>query len=105
MLYPIPEGSVEIQVGLWAYYYTFTAGSITRSYYKLYSSEGYCFYDLEQPENYDEEGNLKPAAERVYAQYATTVTPTIEEINQRYVSVPVDAGYEIVSVSNRPVTE
>lgn len=95
MIRPIPEGSVEIQVGLWAYLHTFTVGGVAHSYYKLYSAEGYCFYDLDQPENYDEDNNLVPPTERVYAQFCTCVYP-FEEINQHYVSVPVEEGYEIV---------
>ena len=95
MIRPIPMDSVEIQNGLWAHLHTFTVGGITRSYYELYSAEGYCFYYIDQPENYDEEGNLKQPTERVYAQYCTCMYP-FEEINQHYVSVPVEDGYEIV---------
>lgn len=95
MIRPIPYGSVEIQKGLWAYLHTFTLNGIPHSYYKLYSAEGYCFYDLEQPENYDEDNNLVPPTERVYAQFCTCVYP-FEEINQHYVSVPVEEGFEIV---------
>lgn len=105
MVRPIPEGSVEIQTGLWAYLYSFTVSGTTYSYYKLYSAEGYCFYDLDQPENYDEEGNLVPPEQRVYAQYATCTYP-FEEINDHIVSVPVEEGYEIVSVGgNNHVTQ
>jgi hypothetical protein len=95
MVRQIPLGSIEIQVGLWAYLHSFTVGGVTRSYYKLYSAEGYCFYYVDQPENYDEEGKLKAPTERVYAQYCTCMYP-FEEINQHYVSVPVEDGYEIV---------
>lgn len=95
MIRPIPMDSVEIQNGLWAHLHTFTVGGITRFYYELYSAEGYCFYYIDQPENYDEEGNLKPQTERVYAQYCTCMYP-FEEINQHYISAPVEEGYEIV---------
>lgn len=103
----IPEGSVEIQTGLWAELHTYTVGSNTRSRYNLYSAEGYCFYWLSNPENYDEEGNLKPANERVYATYKScSILDTLESINADVVSVPVEEGYEIVSKpSNPPVTE
>lgn len=104
MIESIPEGSIEIQTGLWAHPRSFAVGGNTYSYYELYSAEGYCFYDLDQPENYDEEGNLKPPAERVYAQYATC-TYSFEEINDHIVSVPVEEGYEIVSVGGNHVTE
>ena len=48
-------------------------------------------------ENYDEEGNLLPLEQRVFAQYASTACRTIEQLNENYVSVPVQEGYEIVS--------
>lgn len=95
MVRQIPLGSVEIQNGLWAYLHTFTVSGVMHFYYKLYSAEGYCFYYVEQPENYDEEGKLKEPVERVYAQFCTCMYP-FEEINQHYVSVPVEEGYEIV---------
>lgn len=95
MVRQIPLGSVEIQNGLWAYLHSFTVGGVTRSYYKLYSAEGYCFYYVDQPENYDEDGKLKAPTERVYAQFSTCVYP-FEEINEHYVSVPIEDGYEIV---------
>lgn len=95
MVRQIPLGSVEIQNGLWAYLHSFTVGGVTHSYYKLYSAEGYCFYYVDQPENYDEEGKLKAPTERVYAQFSTCMYP-LEEINEHYVSVPIEDGYEIV---------
>lgn len=101
----IPEGSVEAQTGLWAYLDVFTMNGVTYSYYNIYSSEGYCFYNVDQPENYDEEGNLKPAEQRVYATYCSTVCKTIDEVNAHFVSVPYQEGYEVVSIGNKPITE
>lgn len=98
----IPATAVEVQTGLWGDLVTLTLGSMTRTRYVLYSSEGYCFYDLNQGENYDEDGNLKPAEERTYAQYMATGCTTIEQINARFVSVPVQDGYEIVSAGSNP---
>lgn len=95
----IPETAIEIQEGLWADLYTYTFLGQTKTKYILYSEEGYCFYLLSNPENYDEEGNLLPASERMYAQYANTAYSTIEAVNEDVVSVPVEDGYEIVSVS------
>ena len=69
---PIPEGSTEIQTGLWAHLVTFTMSGVTYSNYTIYSAEGYCFWDITQPENYDEEGNLLPLEQRVFAQYTRT---------------------------------
>lgn len=94
----IPATAIEIQTGLWANPLTLTLGNMTRTFYDLYSAEGYCFYDKTHPHNLDEDGNLKPADERMYAQYESTSYTTIEQINAIYVSVPVQPGYEIVSV-------
>lgn len=96
----IPEGSIEIQTGLWAYLHTYTVNDVTASYYEIFSAEGYCFWEVNQPENYDEDGNLKPESERVYAQYAALAQciDTIEKINAEFISVPVQEGFEIVSV-------
>jgi hypothetical protein len=102
----IPEGSIEIQTGLYAYRHNYTVGGAPRSRYILYSADGYCFYWLSNPENYDEEGNLKPVNERVYATYMScAIRDTLETINADIVSVPVEDSYEIVSrSSNPPVT-
>lgn len=103
---PIPEGSTEIQTGLWLHVTIVNTpfGTIHRG--ELYSAEGYCFYNLTVPENFDEEGNLKPPEERIYAQYSTCPGDDLEWINANIVSVPVQSGYEIVSTPvNPPVTE
>lgn len=94
----IPAGSVEIQTGLWAHLNTISAAGITKQYYKLYSAEGYCFWEVDQPENYDEEGNLLPPEQRIYATFMITAMSTIEELNEHFVSVPIEEGFEIVSI-------
>lgn len=103
----IPEGSVEIQTGLYLHQYNQTIGGDEYTFRRLYSSEGYCFYDAEA-EVYDEEGNIIPSDEvqpnqRLYMQYAALAIAmsswTYEQLNARYISVPVEEGYEIVSVS------
>lgn len=92
----IPEGSIEIQTCLYAHLYTYTAGGNVRTRYDIYSAEGYCFYSLNVPENFDEEGNLRPAEERMYATFmACPPTLTIEDINAMLVSVPAEEGYEM----------
>ena len=102
----IPEGSIEIQEGLYLYEYTKTIGSTEYTFRELYSAEGYCFYWLSNPENYDEDGNLKPASERVYAQYMHCgISATLESINAEVVSVPIEVGYENVSKPSNEVTE
>lgn len=104
----IPTGSIEIQTGLYLYEFERVIAGTTYLRRELYSAENYCFYDVEQPENYDEEGNLKPAEERVYAQYSSLAISqsswTYDQLNARYISVPVQDGYEIVSV-NKPNVE
>lgn len=103
----IPEGSIEIQTGLYAHLYTYTVGGNVRTRYNIYSAEGYCFYSLQIPENFDEEGNLRPAEERMYATFmACSHILTLEDINAMLVSVPAEEGYEIVSQPSNPsVTE
>lgn len=97
----IPTTAVEVQTGLWADLVTTQFGNMTRTKYNLYSAEGYCFYDLNDPACYEDgdiTGDLLPENERVYAQFMVTGCTTIEQINARFVSVPVQDGYEIVSV-------
>ena len=101
---PIPEGSTEIQTGLWAFENHYTFNGQPRMAYDLYSAEGYCFWEVNQPENYDEEGNLLPLEQRVFAQYASTAYRTIEDLNANFISVPVQEGYEIVSVGGNTET-
>lgn len=96
MLREIPATAVEVQTGLWGDLVTTTFGNMTRTKYNLYSAEGYCFYIISA--NLDEDGNLKPENERMYAQYLVSGYQTIEQINADVVSVPVQDGYEIVSV-------
>ena len=86
---PIPEESIEIQTGLWAYLDSFTVAGITYSFYDLYSAEGYCFWHTGTPENYDEEGNLVPLEDRILCQYASTAYSTIEDLNANFFSVSI----------------
>lgn len=100
---------IEIQEGLYLEEFEKVIAGNLRLRRILHSADGYCFYDLQQPENYDEEGNLKPAEDRVYATYASLgigmSSWTYEQINAQFISVPIQPGYEIVSASNPPVTE
>lgn len=100
----IPEGSVEIQTGLWLHSSTFTVNGVEYPRRHLYSSEGYCFYDITE-EIYDEEGNLIPSDEvtmtqRTYFQYASL--GLYKDVND-YVSVPVDDSYNILTKPNDSV--
>lgn len=96
----IPEGAFLYKEGLYIYEETITMGSMTITSWDLYSAEGWCFYDLQQPENYVDGiigGELVPEDERVYAQFA--MMPKDEAyVTNNIISVPVQEGYEIVSV-------
>ena len=111
MIREIPDGAELISTGLYVYRYQIIVGGIARTLGGLYSSDGYCFYDIEE-EIYDEEGNLIPPedvlpTQRTYAQYCGLPTvlasKTNEELASRFISVPVDPSYEIVSVTNPTV--
>lgn len=101
----IPEGSIEIQTGLFAYLNSFTVNGVQYSFYDLYSAEGYCFWDVSQPENYYEDGTLKPPIERVYARVTYTCYTTIEELNETFVSVQIEEGFELVNNADKSETE
>ena len=102
MIRTIPEGAFLYKEGLYILEYDRTLGSMTRTIWELYSADGWCFYDLAQPENYDEEGNLLPPEQRVYAQYMIMPKNEVRVTNE-IICVPVEEGFEIVSV--RPNTE
>lgn len=87
----IPLGSIEIQIGLYAIPKKLTFGGIERTYYDLYSVEGYCFYLPEN--NLDEHGDLLPENERTYYQYMSTAYQSVEEINANVVSVVKKEDY------------
>lgn len=100
----IPEGAFLYKEGLYILETSLVLNGTSIIKWELYSAEGWCFYDLAIPENYDEEGNLKPANERVYAQYK--IMPKDEEyVTNNIISVPVEDGYEIVSVGGGTVTQ
>lgn len=97
----IPEGSIEIQTGLWAHQVFATINGEKYPRYNLYSTEGYCFYDLAD-EYYDEEGNKIPESEvqpnqRIYYQYMILppLYDIVDKLNAQFVSVPVQEGFEI----------
>lgn len=70
----IPSGATLIKEGLYLHERTVKIGTRTIIAWDLYSAEGWCFYDLQQAENYVDGnvgGELVPENERIYAQYAT----------------------------------
>ena len=85
----------EIQKGLFAELRTFTHGGVSHSRYDIHSADGYCFWEKSQPENYGENGELLPLAERVFSRFAITPYKTVEEINAHFVSVPIEADFKI----------
>lgn len=104
MLNTIPNGAVEIQTGLYLLETPYTVSGITRIRRELYSADGYCFWERTQPENYVDgdvdAGVLLPLEERMFATYArlSSYYTTVDLINADFISVPVEEGYEIVSV-------
>lgn len=100
----IPNNSEQIQEGLFVNRYELNLGELTHILGGLYSSNGYCFYDATTP-IYDEEGNeiasedIK-AEQRQYMQYCSLpiglAKLSNEELNKRFVSIKVEAGFEIV---------
>ena len=90
----IPSTAFLYKEGLYIDEQTVTAGDLTWVMWHLYASEGYCFYDLQIPENYDEKGNLKPASERVYYTYSI-MRRDRDYVSKNIVTVPIEDGYEI----------
>ena len=89
----IPNGSKMVQEGLFLYEYSKVVSGKTLQFARLYAADGYCFYDKDQPENYDEENNLKPENELTYAQYA--VIPYGIDTS-KFVCVKVKDGFGII---------
>lgn len=93
----IPQNSIKIQEGLYLHEYDKIIGSNIYTFRNLYAAEGYCFYDISQPENYELESNeLLPEDERMYMCYMSCAYDSIEEINNNIISVIKKETYEIV---------
>lgn len=95
MIKKIPKNAIEIQTGLWVYRYVKVIGKIAYTFTKLYASEGYCFYDINE-EIYDKDGNLISQEDikleqRHLSEYAMLSQEysylTYEELNKIFVSV------------------
>lgn len=104
----IPNSAELIATGLYVHRYTATIGGTEYNFAELYSAEGYCFYD-NTAAVYDNEGNVIPPEnvlpeQRLYAQWCALsifeVALTNEQLAAKYISVPVDDSYEIVSAQN-----
>nr|DAR54931.1 MAG TPA: hypothetical protein [Caudoviricetes sp.] len=71
----IPEGSVEIQTGLWLYSYKKTISGTEYTFNQLFSAKGYYFYD-----------NTLPEEERIYYKWMVIGTGTPD--TSIYTSIP-----------------
>ena len=56
---------------------------------ELKAKDGYHFYNLQIPENFDEEGNLVEEKDRVYHTYMTCLCETPEQVNSHIISVKI----------------
>lgn len=100
MIQEIPNTSIQIQEGLYWDLHAFTVKNSTHYSSRLYSSEGYCFYD-KTAEYYDEEGVLITDESilktmRNYMQFCCTPEVSREDLNNRFVSVPIEDSFTIV---------
>ena len=100
MIQEIPNNALQIQTGLYWELRSFVVGDVTHYSSRLYSTENYCFYD-KTVEHYDEDGNLITDEStlktmRIYMQYCSTPETTAEALNSRYVSIPIETGFETV---------
>lgn len=85
----IPEGSVEIQTGLWLYSYKKKIGGTEYTFNQLFSSEGYCFYDKTVPEE-----------QRGYYQWMSIGTGIPD--TSIYVSIPLSDDIIVAGKPQKP---
>ena len=85
----IPENAFLFKEGLYIVETNITVAGRPLVKWELYAANGYHFYDLEIPENYDEDGKLRPENERVYYDYS--IMPKNEEyVRENIISVPIE---------------
>ena len=90
MIREIPIGSFKIQEGLYMHMYDIKVNGQTYTMRKLYSEEGYCFYDTSL-DTYDEE--TKELLPRMHYQFMSLgINKDISTI----VSIPCTEDHEIV---------
>ena len=97
---------ILLQDGLKMHQYTKTINGVEYLFRDLYSYDNYCFYDLEQPENYNynedtgERLELKQENELVYMRSMRLAIEmkdwTIEQLNAEFVSVPIKNKLKII---------
>ena len=91
----IPENAFQYKEGLYINEFEASMGTLHWTVWELYAVDGWYFYDLEQPENYNEEGELLPPEELVYAKFMT-MRKNEEYVTNNIIPVPVVPGRESV---------
>lgn len=92
----IPINAIRIKDGLLVVETNLTIANRLITKWELYAEDGWCFYDLTIPENYDEEGNLRAETERVYYRY-TVMRKDEQYVTDNIIAVPIQDGFEIVN--------
>lgn len=100
----VPQGSIEIQEGLYLHEYKQTLLQKEYLKRKLYSADDYCFYSTEE-KIYDEEGN-ELLEEEILPNQRTYMTQinlaiadselSVGDINKQYVSVKKERDFNII---------
>lgn len=88
----IPDGSVEIQKGLWLYSYKKTISGTEYTFNQLFSAEGYVFYDKTLP--------LREDGQPQYYKWMS-IGMGIPETSI-YVSVPYEDGMDVAGNPQKP---
>lgn len=91
----IPEDAFNYKEGLYIAQKEMSAGALNWTVWELFSDTGWCFYDLTQPENYDDSGNLLPENQRQYARYCI-MRKNEEYVTKNIICVPIKSDYEII---------
>ena len=89
----IPTGAIKIQEGLYLLETPFKVLGVEYIRREIYSADGYRFWMREQPENYNEDGELLPLEERQFSEYAILASyyTTTDLINADFISVKKEA--------------
>lgn len=92
----IPKSVFQFKEGLLIAETNLTVANRPFTKWELYAEDGWCFYDLTIPENYDEEGNLRAETERVYYRYSI-MRKGEQYVTDNIIAVPIQDGYELVN--------
>lgn len=83
----IPKGAFLYKEGLYILETNLLLAGRPVIKWELYSAEGWHFYDLQVLENYDEEGNLVPAEQRLYHTYMI-MQRDADYVSKNIISIP-----------------